>query len=70
MSLAQVSRRFPYLLPRFYDIDQGEILLDGHSIKTYKISDLRKLIGVVSQDIILFHDTIYNNIAFEATSGL
>ena len=53
-----------YLLPRFYDIDQGEILLDGYNIKNYKISDLRTLIGVVSQDTILFHDTIYQNIAF------
>jgi len=52
------------LLPRFYDIAFGEIILDAHNIKNYKINDLRKLFGVVSQDVILFHDTVFNNIAF------
>jgi subfamily B ATP-binding cassette protein MsbA len=52
------------LLPRFFDIDRGEILLDGISIKDYKVFDLRNLMGNVNQESILFNDTIYNNIAF------
>ena len=52
------------LLPRFYDVIAGEILIDGINIKTYKIKDLRNLIGNVNQDPILFNDTFYNNIAF------
>jgi ATP-binding cassette, subfamily B, bacterial MsbA len=52
------------LLPRFYDIEQGEILIDGISIKDYKIKDLRGLMGNVNQDPILFNDSFYNNIAF------
>lgn len=52
------------LLPRFYDVIAGEIFIDGINIKTYKIKDLRNLIGNVNQDPILFNDTFYNNIAF------
>ena len=52
------------LLPRFYDIDSGEILMDGINIHRFKISDLRSIFGIVNQDVILFNDTIYNNIAF------
>ncbi|MBK8805779.1 MAG: ABC transporter ATP-binding protein [Bacteroidales bacterium] len=52
------------LLPRFYDIDSGEILIDGKEIKEYKLSELRKQIGIVTQESILFNDTIANNIAF------
>ncbi len=52
------------LLPRFYDVSSGRILIDGIDIKDYKIKDLRALFGVVSQDAILFNDSIYNNIAF------
>lgn len=52
------------LLPRFYDLDQGEILIDGKNIKDYKLKDLRGLMGIVSQEAILFNDTIYNNIVF------
>jgi len=52
------------LLPRFYDLSFGEILIDGKNIKDYKIKDLRSLFGMVSQDVILFHDTVFNNIAF------
>ena len=52
------------LLPRFYDIDQGEILLDGHNIKDYQIKALRAQMGIVSQEAILFNDTIFNNIVF------
>lgn len=54
------------LLPRFYDVISGDILIDGHSIKDYKIRDLRNLIGNVNQDPILFNDTFFNNIAFGA----
>jgi ABC-type multidrug transport system fused ATPase/permease subunit len=50
------------LIPRFHDVSNGEILVDGINIKDYKIYDLRRLIGVVSQEPILFNDTIYNNI--------
>jgi len=52
------------LLPRYYDPTSGVILIDGIDVKKYKISDLRRLMGVVNQDVILFNDTIYNNIAF------
>ncbi len=52
------------LLPRFYDTTKGRILLDGHDIRDYKISKLRGLMGIVSQDSILFNDTVFNNIAF------
>ena len=52
------------LLPRFYDIEQGEIKIDGINIKDYKIRELRHIMGIVNQDPILFNDTIYNNIAF------
>ncbi|MBP7076834.1 MAG: ABC transporter ATP-binding protein [Bacteroidales bacterium] len=52
------------LLPRFYDIRQGIISIDGNEIKDLKIKDLRKLIGYVNQTPILFNDSFYNNIAF------
>jgi subfamily B ATP-binding cassette protein MsbA len=52
------------LLPRFYDVDSGDILIDGISIKDYKLKDLRHLMGNVNQESILFNDTIFNNIAF------
>ncbi|HAF28850.1 MAG TPA: antibiotic ABC transporter ATP-binding protein [Bacteroidales bacterium] len=52
------------LLPRFYDILEGEIIIDGNNIQDVKIKDLRNLMGIVSQESILFNDTIYNNIAF------
>jgi len=52
------------LLPRFYDIDSGDILLDGNSIRDYTLSSLRDNISLVSQDVILFNDTIRNNLAY------
>jgi len=52
------------LLPRFYDVTEGEILIDNINIKHYKLIDLRNLFGIVNQDPILFNDTIFNNIAF------
>ncbi|MCY1722893.1 ABC transporter ATP-binding protein [Prolixibacteraceae bacterium Z1-6] len=52
------------LLPRFWDISQGTIEVDGTDIRDLKIKSLRNLIGNVNQEPILFNDTIYNNIAF------
>ena len=52
------------LLPRFYDVTKGAILLDGHDIRQFRIHDLRSLMGIVNQDAILFNDTIWNNITF------
>ena len=50
------------LLARFYDIENGEILIDNINIKEILLSDLKSLMGIVSQESILFNDTIYNNI--------
>lgn len=52
------------LLPRFYDVCEGSITIDGTDIRDYKIDDLRGLMGIVSQESILFNDTVHNNIAF------
>ncbi len=52
------------LVPRFYDPTYGEVLLDGISLFDYELESLRKQMGVVTQESILFNDTIYNNIAF------
>jgi len=50
------------LLPRFYDCISGEILIDGIPLKNFVISDVRGLMGIVTQESILFNDTIYGNI--------
>jgi subfamily B ATP-binding cassette protein MsbA len=52
------------LLPRFYDAVSGEILLDDHSVLDYELSSLRSNISFVSQDIVLFNDSIENNLAY------
>ncbi len=52
------------LLPRFYDLKDGEILIDGENIKNFQLRTLRQNIAVVTQDTILFNDTIRNNIAY------
>lgn len=52
------------LLPRFYDVNEGEITIDGVNIKDIDITDLRGLMGNVNQEAILFNDSFYNNIAF------
>ena len=52
------------LLSRFYDIRFGEILVDNIPINQYALFDLRNLFGIVSQDVILFDDTVYNNLTF------
>jgi ATP-binding cassette, subfamily B, bacterial MsbA len=55
---------FVDLLPRFYDVNNGQIMIDGHDIRELKLHDLRNLMGNVNQEAILFNDSIYNNIAF------
>lgn len=50
------------LIPRFHDVVSGELLIDGVNVKDFRLYDLRKLMGVVSQEPILFNETIYNNI--------
>ncbi len=52
------------MLPRYYDPSQGSVKIDGHNLKDIKLHNLRDLMGVVSQEAILFNDSIYNNIAF------
>lgn len=53
-----------YLIPRFYDVNSGSILIDGKDIRSYKISSLRRQIGLVLQDVFIFTGTIKDNIAF------
>jgi subfamily B ATP-binding cassette protein MsbA len=55
------------LLTRFYDVEQGRILLDGHNINDYKLKCLRRQFALVSQHVTLFNDTIANNIAYGAS---
>jgi ABC-type multidrug transport system fused ATPase/permease subunit len=52
------------LLPRFYDVSEGEILIDGLNIKDLRLKNLRNIMGIVTQEAVLFNDTIYNNIVF------
>ena len=52
------------LLPRYHDVQLGEITIDGVNVKNFRIHDLRALIGNVNQEAILFNDTFFNNIAF------
>jgi subfamily B ATP-binding cassette protein MsbA len=52
------------LLPRFYDPQQGRILLDGRDLREINVKSLRRLMGIVTQETILFHDTVRNNIAY------
>jgi len=52
------------LLPRFFDVTGGAVLIDGHDVRDLRITDLRALMGIVTQDSILFNDTVANNIAF------
>jgi subfamily B ATP-binding cassette protein MsbA len=54
------------LLPRFYDPNSGAVVLDGRDVRDYSLRHLRRQIGLVSQDVILFDDTIANNIAYGA----
>jgi subfamily B ATP-binding cassette protein MsbA len=52
------------LLPRFYEPEQGEVRLDGHPIREYRLRDLRSQMALVSQHVVLFNDTLANNIAY------
>lgn len=52
------------LIPRYYDVQEGEVLIDGINVKELGIHDLRQLIGNVNQEAILFNDTFFNNISF------
>ncbi len=57
------------LLPRYHDVQGGDIQIDGVSVKDVRIADLRSLIGNVNQEAILFNDTFFNNIAFGVESA-
>ena len=52
------------LLPRFYDVNEGIVTIDGTNVKDMTLYDLRSYMGNVNQEAILFNDTIYNNITF------
>ena len=52
------------LIPRYYDVQEGEVLIDGINVKDLSVHDLRQLIGNVNQEAILFNDSFYNNITF------
>jgi subfamily B ATP-binding cassette protein MsbA len=52
------------LIPRFFDVTRGRITVDGHDIRDVKLSSLRAQIGIVTQETILFNDTVYNNICY------
>jgi len=54
------------LVPRFYDVGRGAVLLDGVDVREYALTDLRSQVSLVSQEVFLFNDTIRNNIAFNA----
>ncbi|HEX3603425.1 MAG TPA: lipid A export permease/ATP-binding protein MsbA [Steroidobacteraceae bacterium] len=56
------------LVPRFYDVQLGSVRLDGVDVREYRLTDLRSQVSLVSQDVVLFNDTIRNNIAFNATA--
>ena len=58
------------LLPRFYGYSEGHILLDGFNLTDYRLENLRKQIALVSQDVVLFNDTIAGNIAYGALEGV
>ena len=57
------------LLPRFYEPQSGEVLIDGVDVRDYRLRDLREQISLVSQDVMLFDDTIRSNIAFSVVSA-
>lgn len=52
------------MIPRFWDVSKGNVEVDGHDVRDYRVNDLRSLMGIVNQEAILFNDTFFNNIAF------
>jgi ATP-binding cassette, subfamily B, bacterial MsbA len=56
------------LIPRFYDVTEGQVLIDGTDVRDMRISSLRDMMGIVTQETILFNDTVYNNIAYGSTN--
>jgi len=52
------------LIPRFFDVSRGRIVMDGHDLRDIKLASLRAQIGIVTQETILFNDTVYNNICY------
>ena len=57
------------LIPRFHDVTAGEVLIDGVNIKDFKLADLRRLMGIVNQEPILFNDTVFNNIVLGTSNA-
>ena len=57
------------LIPRYYDVQKGEVLIDGINVKDLAVHDLRKMMGNVNQEAILFNDSFYNNITFGVESA-
>lgn len=53
---------FANLVPRFYEVGSGAVTIDGHDVRSFRLADLRRNIAIVSQDPVLFNDTIYNNL--------
>ncbi len=53
---------FANLVPRFYEVGSGRVTIDGHDVRSLRVADLRRNIAVVSQDPVLFNDTVYNNL--------
>jgi subfamily B ATP-binding cassette protein MsbA len=58
------------LLPRFYDVEQGSVMLDGRDVREYRLRDLRRQISLVSQDVVIFNDSIANNISYGILSDM
>jgi subfamily B ATP-binding cassette protein MsbA len=56
------------LIPRFYDPTEGRVLIDGKDLREVRIEDLRKLMGIVTQETVLFNESVYNNIAYGLTN--
>src|SRR5439155_22891530 len=52
------------LLPRFYDVNAGRITVDGHDVRDVTLHSLRSLMGFVTQEVVLFNDTVRNNLAY------
>ena len=57
------------LIPRFYDVSGGAITIDGHDLREVTLKSLRAQVGIVTQETVLFDDTIANNIAYGAAAG-